>query len=64
MKERLEQILAFNGNLAYSLLELAGKFPMPMYFKVMWSLAQLERAGKVESRRIGLKKYYRLKNDD
>ena len=61
VKERLELILGFNENLAYSLLELVSKFPWPTYLRVMWALARLEKAGKVESKRIGFRKYYTIK---
>lgn len=61
IEERIDLILGFNKNLAYSLLELCGKFPWPMYLRVMWALARLEKAGKIKSKRIGFKKYYRIK---
>lgn len=61
MEERIKQILSFNENLAFSLLEIVGKFPFPKLLKVMWSLARLERAGLIESKRIGFKKYFHVK---
>ena len=61
IEERLSQILGFNKNLAYSSLELVDRFPWPAFFRVLWALSKLEAAGKVESKRIGLRKYYCIK---
>ncbi len=61
VEKRLDIILGFNENLAFSLLELAAKFPAPKLVKVLCALVRLERKGKVESKRIGATKYYSIK---
>ncbi len=61
IEDRIKQLLGFNENLAFSLLEIVGKFPLPRFLKVMWALSRLERAGKIESKRIGFSKYFRIK---
>ncbi len=66
IKERIFQILQFNGDLAFSILELfdrcAGEAWIVRYFKVLFALRNLEKRGLVESKHIGLKKYYIAKS--
>lgn len=64
VEERLSVILGFNKNLAYSLLELVDMFPWPKRLRVLWALARLEKAGLIESKRIGLRKYYHIKETE
>ena len=68
IEARLHQVLESNNNLAISLLELvdmAGiQFYPYRYLKTMWALASLSRKGLVESKRIGFRRYYRLKEKD
>jgi hypothetical protein len=62
IEDRLYQILKFNDNLAFSIIELVDRILCRIwlirYFKVLWALANLERKGLIESKRIGGKKYY------
>ena len=62
IEARLLQVLEFNENLAFSLLELVdkagGRFYPYRYLKTMWALSRLTRKGLVESKRIGLRRYY------
>ena len=66
IEARLLQVLEFNENLVFSLLELvdrAGVRYYPYrYLKTIWALSRLTRKGLVESKRIGLRRYYRIKH--
>lgn len=66
--DRVYQILAFNDNLAYSILELLGlvtdKIWLVKYFKLLWALSRLERKGFIVSRHIGGQKYFMLKRKE
>ena len=65
IRDRIYQILQFNDNLAFSILELVdriiGQIWIVRYFKVLYALARLERKGLVESKHLGSRKYYRIK---
>lgn len=60
--DRLYQILQFNDNLAFSILELVDRILdrvwIVRYFKVLRALASLERKGLIDSKHIGGRKYY------
>ena len=62
IQDRLYQILEFNDNLAFSIIELVDRILDRMwvvrYFKVLHALARLERLGLIESKHIGGRKYY------
>lgn len=62
IKDRIYQILQFNDDLAFSILELFdrvfGGLWIARYFKVLFALRHLERRGLIESKHIKGKKYY------
>ena len=66
--DRIYQILQFNDNLAFSILELVDRTTDRMwvvrYFKVLCALARLERLGLIESKHIGGRKYYIYKKPE
>ncbi|MBA7478889.1 hypothetical protein ES707_14317 [subsurface metagenome] len=65
IQDRLYQILEFNDNLAFSIIELVDRILDRMwvvrYFKVLCALARLEHLGLIESKHIGGRKYYIFK---
>ena len=65
IRDRIYQILQFNDNLAFSILELVDRTTDRMwvvrYFKVLCALARLERLGLIESKHIGGRKYFIFK---
>ena len=65
IRDRIYQILQFNDNLAFSILELIDRITnriwIVRYFKVLHALASLERKGLIESKHIGGRKYYIFK---
>ena len=65
IQDRLYQILQFNDNLAFSILELVDRILdrlwVVRYFKVLCALARLERKGLIESKHIGGRKYFIFK---
>ncbi|GAH58086.1 unnamed protein product [marine sediment metagenome] len=67
IRDRIYQILQFNDNLAFSILELVDRITdqiwIVRYFKVIHALARLERKGLIESKHIGIRKYYRVKRE-
>ena len=66
--DRIHQILQFNDNLAFSILELVDRITdriwIVRYFKVLHALARLERKGLIESKHIGGRKYYIYKKPE
>lgn len=64
VKERIYQLLTFNHDLAFSILELVdrtfGRVWICRWIKVLIALRDLERKGLIESKQIGGKKYYRV----
>ena len=62
LEDRIIQILGFNDNLAFSILELVdrigGKFYFIRYIKILWALTKLQRKGLIVGKRIGLRIYY------
>ncbi len=62
IKERILQILQFNDDLAFSILELFdrlyGEVWIIRYLKFLCALRSLEKKGLIESKHIGGKKYY------
>jgi len=66
--DRLYQILQFNDNLAFSILELVDRILdrvwIVRYFKVLHALASLERKGLIDSKHIGGRKYYIYKKPE
>lgn len=67
MKERIYQILRFNDDLAFSILELmdrtfGGRW-IYRYIKLLCALRSLEKRGLIESRHIGKRKYYQIKKE-
>lgn len=65
IQNRIYQILQFNDNLAFSILELVDRITdhiwVIRYLKVLLALIRLEKKGLIESKHIGGKKYYTLK---
>ncbi|GAI94269.1 hypothetical protein ES707_01094 [subsurface metagenome] len=62
LEDRITQILGFNENLAFSILELVdrieGKFYFIRYMKILWAVTKLQRKGLIVGKRIGLRIYY------
>lgn len=62
IRDRIYQILQFNDNLAFSILELVDRIIdriwVVRYFKVLCALARLEHLGLIESKHIGGRKYF------
>ncbi len=66
IRERMLQILQFNDDLAFTILELfdrlGGGFWIIRYLKMLCALRNLEKKGLIESKHIGEKKYYIAKS--
>ena len=62
LEDRITQILGFNENLAFSILELVDrigdKFSFIQYMKILWALTKLQRKGLIVGKRKGLRIYY------
>ena len=65
IKGRVYQILQFNDDLAFSILELfdrlVGGVWIVRYIKTLFALRNLEKKGLIESKHISGKKYYSAK---
>jgi len=62
LEDRIRTFLLLNENLAFSLLELVGRFVgrfrLVQALQLLWSLSRLERKGLIKSKVIGGKKFY------